>query len=1058
MILHRAMRPRNSPQPFLAIHTIIPVLLLLFCLCAYGSPLAWAQGEVPPAIQEISNLFQQGVDALNKRDYTKAEQAFTAAYNRAEAIGEKYSMGTMLDAIANVHMARGDTKQAIALKTQAIELLRAGGNPKGLARGLMNLAVAYRGVGQYDKAITAVEESIGIWESLNDVPGMAAAMFNLSGMYSGAGQYQKAIATLQQVLQIRESTNAGPNALSEVHNDLGTVYQKLGQFALARREYDTALNLAKAANNSGQYANVLNNLGISLLAQGQFAEARAAHQEALALREKGEDPEAVARSLANLSGIAYKEGKFDWALFYARRALSIGEQTGSKPLIAGEFVNIGISLDALGQTRKATESLEHAMALYEGMGNPDGIATAAFNLAHARLKLGDTSGAVTLLNRALQVAQRKGDSVWVAEIQASLGMALDQLGKLPEALEMLLAAHRLMEKTGDNQSLARSYNNLGAIYSHLGKSEEAAKAFAQALALKSKIGNSQDTANTQANLASIYIQQSQWDKAAELLKSAVTNAELVRDTVAAPAEIGALQTGNLSDVYARYASVLLHLGKPEEALVQVERGRGQGLARQAIQGRSEWRGLLPSGDARKLTDATQALRTAEANLRSVEEQVEKLAGVADAQSVRTAQRAASEAQRIRDETQQALTALRNEIAQRRPDFRMLCGLDTPTPEVFTTLAKKYSDTLFLTWAVTPEETLLFALRGSGVQAFPIPVGRVALAKQVMVWRELITPSEEGGPGESAQQEKAAARALYTLLFGAVEKAGLLTASEVKRLVVIGDGPLRELPFAALVDGGGKRLVERFPLTTGVSLRLLAPLPASATEEHSQPAGHGILCIADPGGGDARRADSDLFSGFAPLPAARREGQAIAQFFGDGATKLVGDAATKKAVLPVLGTMRLLHFATHGYLDDRDGLRSGLLLAPSNGGADGEPDELPLLTAAEILNQPLAAELAVLSACETGRGERSGGEGLLGLVWAFRAAGCPSVVASQWSVDDDATGRLMVRFYEGLRAGRRRDDALQDALLSILGDGNGKQSAPYFWAAFQLHGEGSPLRQ
>jgi CHAT domain-containing protein len=102
---------------------------------------------------------------------------------------------------------------------------------------------------------------------------------------------------------------------------------------------------------------------------------------------------------------------------------------------------------------------------------------------------------------------------------------------------------------------------------------------------------------------------------------------------------------------------------------------------------------------------------------------------------------------------------------------------------------------------------------------------------------------------------------------------------------------------------------------------------------------------------------------------------------------------------------------------------------------------------------LAAQLAVLSAGDTSQGQLSDGEGLLGLTWAFRAAGCPSVVASLWSVDDAATGQLMVRFYEALKAGKRKDEALRDAMLAT----REKQPPPYFWAAFELSGDGTPVK-
>ena len=113
----------------------------------------------------------------------------------------------------------------------------------------------------------------------------------------------------------------------------------------------------------------------------------------------------------------------------------------------------------------------------------------------------------------------------------------------------------------------------------------------------------------------------------------------------------------------------------------------------------------------------------------------------------------------------------------------------------------------------------------------------------------------------------------------------------------------------------------------------------------------------------------------------------------------------------------------------------------------------LLEARELIDMRLAARMVVLSACDTGQGQHSGGEGLLGLTWAFRAAGCPSTVASLWSVDDAATGQLMVRFYQALKAGKRKDAALREAMLEVK---QGKTS-PVYWAAFQVNGDTSSVK-
>ena len=96
-------------------------------------------------------------------------------------------------------------------------------------------------------------------------------------------------------------------------------------------------------------------------------------------------------------------------------------------------------------------------------------------------------------------------------------------------------------------------------------------------------------------------------------------------------------------------------------------------------------------------------------------------------------------------------------------------------------------------------------------------------------------------------------------------------------------------------------------------------------------------------------------------------------------------------------------------------------------------------------------MAVLSACNTGRGENKKGEGIVGFTWALFAAGCPTQIVSQWGVNDESTGKLMGSFYKDLKEGKPKAEALRQAALALKRDG--KHSHPYFWAPFILVGDG-----
>ncbi len=123
----------------------------------------------------------------------------------------------------------------------------------------------------------------------------------------------------------------------------------------------------------------------------------------------------------------------------------------------------------------------------------------------------------------------------------------------------------------------------------------------------------------------------------------------------------------------------------------------------------------------------------------------------------------------------------------------------------------------------------------------------------------------------------------------------------------------------------------------------------------------------------------------------------------------------------------------------------MLAAPPKGSEDDG-----FLTAREIYELKLNAEMVVLSACETARGKNTEGEGVVGLTWALFAAGVPTQVVSQWKVSDASTPLLMAQFYGNLKAGQKKGQSLRNAALAMLHDG--KHSHSYHWAAFVLFGD------
>ncbi|HEU0031801.1 MAG TPA: CHAT domain-containing protein [Kofleriaceae bacterium] len=333
--------------------------------------------------------------------------------------------------------------------------------------------------------------------------------------------------------------------------------------------------------------------------------------------------------------------------------------------------------------------------------------------------------------------------------------------------------------------------------------------------------------------------------------------------------------------------------------------------------------------------------------------------------------------------------------------------------------------------------------------------------------------------------------LYKLTFAKI--APLLGGST--NVLIAPDGSLNLVPFSALVDDKKQFLIKRYTFTYVTSGRDLMRLNVKTKAQ-----GGGVI-FADPafdasapapaGTGTRGRRSADLASlMWQPLPGTGQEAELVGKTM-PGLKVFKGTQATEAMVKSVHGP-KVLHLATHGFfLPDepppqetsdasRSGpgapaapgtpgapgqqpaasetyenplLRSGLALAGANKLSSGDEDGI--LTAMEASGLDLwGTKLVVLSACETGIGKVTNGEGVYGLRRALVIAGAESLVMTLWQVDDLATRDLMAGYYKKLGAGKARSTALRDVQLEILA--RDKYAHPYYWASFLPAGDNSPL--
>ncbi|MEZ5198762.1 MAG: CHAT domain-containing protein [Bacteroidales bacterium] len=196
---------------------------------------------------------------------------------------------------------------------------------------------------------------------------------------------------------------------------------------------------------------------------------------------------------------------------------------------------------------------------------------------------------------------------------------------------------------------------------------------------------------------------------------------------------------------------------------------------------------------------------------------------------------------------------------------------------------------------------------------------------------------------------------------------------------------------------------------------------------------------------------DLSRYLNPLEYTLDEVKNISSVF-DGQLLIEGDA-TERNFKNEASKYGILHFAMHTIINDEDPLTSKLVFSLNN-----DTLEDGFLNTYEIYNLNLNAELAVLSACKTGFGKLSKGEGIMSLARGFLYAGVPGIVMTLWEVEDISSSIIMTDFYKLLKEGYHKDEALREAKLLYLESANQLNSHPYFWAAYVQIGDDSPVGQ
>lgn len=886
---------------------------------------------------------------------------------------------------------------------------------------------------------------------------------------------------------------------------LGTVSAQRGNVALAEEYDNRALAIAqKLAPESLPVASVLSNISGLLLRRGDLPGAEEYARRALAMREKlapdGLDVAAsfnilgrtfdargdlakaqeyysraliirqrlasesldAASSFNNLGNIFARRGDLLKGEEYLGRALAIEDKLAHGSLdMAGNLNNLGLISFLQGDLAKAEEYHYRALAIREARapGSPE-VGQSLGNLAEVFSQRGDLSRAEKYQRRALAIIEK------VAPGSLDVALGLDTFGDISKARGDLVKATRYYRQSlairkklaPESLELASSLSNLGEVFYRGGDLVKAERYYTQALTIIEKLspGSSSD-ADVLVALARLYRQRRQLNAAAGLFARALDALEHQTGRLGGSTNERAAFRAEHVSYYKDYIDVLLAQNRPQLAFQVLERSRARSFLEMLAERDLVFAADLPADiqQARHENAAayerTQA-QVAEAGLKRDAAQIEKLQ------------------KQLRD-----LEAERASIGERaRQASPHFAALHYPQPlDLEAVRTALDPGTVLLSYSVSANHTALFVVlplgQEPGLSVFNLKATDKPLREQVEAFRKLIRRAGEANAqksagGNEARESRQASltaqeRELYDLLVAPAET--IIAASQ--RLLLIPDGPLQVLPFAALKDKSGRYLVEWRPVHTAMSATVYAELKRMRPAKSDKPVE--LAAFGDPlypPGAQAAAtwskgvdtSDGELRSavergvGLSRLPFSRLEVQSIAGLFAGHDLKYLGDQATEEHAKALGKGVRYIHFATHGLLDERFPLNSALVLTIPAKLAEGQ--ENGFLQAWEIFEQVhLDADLVTLSACSTGLGQELNGEGLIGLTRAFQYAGARSVLASLWSVDDYRTMQLMRRFYAELHAGASKDAALRTAQLQLV---HSSSNDPYFWAAFSLAGD------
>jgi CHAT domain-containing protein len=913
-------------------------------------------------------------------------------------------------------------------------------------------------------SVIAFQESARLFEAAHAETKAAEAYFRAGEIDARLSRYASARRSFRKTLQLGQEPELRCKALSRIARTFATT----GPFALADQYSSQALGLcgnlgegaqaeameargealdlageraqsdqhllraralfAIAKDDNGQAQALLMLASHELFSSDKQPEGIAAAAQALQLWSSAENQSGIARMRSILGTFATINGDFEVAQCNYRIARPIFQELGNKDDEGSVLNGLGSVSGEMGEWQNSLHFFERARATFAGIHDQLGEIEAIRGMGKALLLMKSSRSRIPLYQAELKLARQAGDPISVTSALADTATAYEAEGRYAQAEAFYLRALEGYRNANHLHGEGNVLIRLGHLQAAQNKLTQAIASLQSADRLKSQAGEVERVAEIQYELAAVYLRANRLQDALAAIQKTIDSIEKQRVSISHFESRGSY-FASVHQYYSLYIQALMLLDQQQP---------GAGFAEKAFNAseRSKVRSLLDL-----ITTSGQDAPCDQLLARQL---------APDESNERGSQLLASAAS----------------------------GASTVTMAEVRELVEE-GDTVLVEYALGEEKSYVWAIASGRTTAYPLPPSR-QIKNLVAGFRKTLQPPEwKAGESAAEYQERARrsgqefqtiSRQLSRILLGPLDLGA------AKRLLIVPDGSLQYLPFAALALPGApaKPLISDYEVVTLPSASVLAGLRIAAANKPSSTSTAAIF--ADPvfeaddprvsgspampkAGNQDRpvaltRAIQDLGKGtYIPrLPASRNEANAIATALRvkdmQGVRVALDFDANRKYVLSQgLSQFRLIHFATHGVVDTRFPERSGLILSLiDRQGRHGDG----YLRLADIYSLRLSADLVVLSACESALGRDLASEGIIGLPRAFLHAGAKSVIASLWKVNDEATSKLMAGLYSRIERGESPSSALRNAQLEMAR--NQEWSKPYYWAAFVLQGD------